>query len=193
MSINQLVAPVYKKWLDAKVGGVTVDGEFVYDAANMVSGDILMLDSNKIAQWTPLSNLTVGSVLLARIQAVNLNSTVVTLNISSIIPFPTTYTIGSNFVTVNETGQYLVSALLYAGVSVGQMAVEIAVNGVANTSSENVSVLSPKLSYIESNTYTQIPLKLNAGDVVTFLANSITGATMSVLSSGSILSILRLN
>lgn len=194
MSINQLVKPVQKKWLDTHIGGVIIDGALIYDAANKAPNDSLVLDLTKTAKWTPLSNLTLGSVFVGRLGSVSLFSGDTTLNISSLSPFPAIYSIiNGNKIQVSETGEYLVTAVLFSTDTTGSYAASVTINGVNDEYARQVAGPTPVLGYNKLNNVSYAPMLLTAGDYITVIANSISGSGIPILSSGSVIVVSRIN
>lgn len=195
MSINQLVKPVTKQWLDTHIGGVTIDGELNYKNSDKANGDSLVLDANMVAQWVPVANLTLGSVLVARLGQATLNSSLTTYFMyASPAPHPAIYSIvDNNKLYVSETGKYQVISLLFATNSSASIAQEIAVNGVGVSSTRQVSGISPILGYIKENNIVFETVSLNAGDYISIIANSPSGAPITTFTNGSFLVISRLS
>lgn len=191
MSINQIVNQNPKKWLDGHVGGVIVDGDLIYDESNKAVGDVLELDSNKIARWQPNSDIHSGSVFVGRIANTPLSSSVITCDILALFPFPSIYSIfNGNSVRVSEAGDYLVIATLFSTDSIAQISCEIARNGFAAANTRSSTGGSNIVSYNKRNNCSYEILKLNAGDLISVVANA--SAITQVYASGSCLNIIRL-
>jgi len=193
MSINQLVKQVKKSWLDAKVGGVTIDGSLSYDDTNKATGDSLVLDASKIARWIPIAALNFGSVFVGRFTNQTLTSSVIVLPIVSINPFPAAaYSLIDGNLHINATGNYLCMVQLFSTDTIASMAIEVKVNSTAVANSQNVSPESPILSFNKRNVGTFQPLKLNAGDVVSVIANALS-ATANIFTVGNVFAMMRLS
>jgi len=186
MSINQLTNQSRKKWLSANIGGVDVDGQLTYDTANMAPGDSLVLNASHVAKWIPVSALALGSVYTGRLKTVTLNNATYTYQISSVNPFPAVYTLVDNSkITVNKDGVYSVMCLTFATDTTSTTAIEIAKNGVGIAATRQANSPTAVLGYNKQNCFTYYTLPLLAGDYITIIANSPSGANYTTFVSGS--------
>lgn len=194
MSINQLVKPVQKKWLDTHIGGVIIDGELTYDETNKVENDSLVLDLNKVAKWTPISNLTLGSIFTGRLKSTSLFSGTTVMQVVSVSPFPAIYTLVDGAkIKVSATGEYLVIAVLFSTDTSASYAASVAVNDNTDEYARQVAGPSTILGYNKVNNYCFTTLLLNADDYITVATNSISGTGVPIFSSGSFVVVSRIN
>lgn len=194
MSINQLVKPVTKKWLDTNIGGVIIDGELTYDEANKVAGDSLVLDITKTAKWTPTANIPVGNAFVGRLASTTLTgSTAIRLGITSLYPYPTIYSIiNGTSVRVSDAGTYLVICGVFSTDSSAAFDVDFQKNGSSLGSSKQVTSITPILSYNKVNNFTFTPISLSPGDDILVTA-SCPGGTVNTYSTGSFLLISKID
>lgn len=116
MSLNEIVDPNYKPWLDPVVNIIKVDGDWSYKESDKTAGDNLVLDSNLVAQWIPLpGNTPYGNAIAVRPASQNITNISSTILLNYLAPFAPFYTFNTNtnHITINQPGTYL----LYANIN----------------------------------------------------------------------------
>ena len=194
MSVNQLVQPTPKRWLDGYIGGVIVDGSLTYDTGNMAVGDGLVLDTNKIARWDVPSYANSGSVFVGRLASTTLSTSVVKYSIAPLYPYPAIYSIvDGTDLTVSEAGDYVVISMLYSNSSTASIAQIVTVNSSSQAPSRQVSGPSAIFTVINQNNLTYLPVTLAAGQHISIEANSASGGAITTFGTGSFVMMMRVN
>jgi hypothetical protein len=113
MSLNEIVDPNYKLWLNPVVNSIKIDGDWTYKESEKTSGDNLVLDSNLVAHWTTLPlNLPYGNSIAVRPAAQNISNLSAPLILNYLAPSSPLYSFnnGDNHITILQPGTYLAFA-----------------------------------------------------------------------------------
>lgn len=195
MSINQLVKPVKKEWLDGHIGGITVDGAFNYKNSQKAPGDVLVLDSNKIAVWQPETAEASANTATALVLATQLSSATSIFRISSDFSHPVSvYSFGSNFIKVKKSGSYLVIFNLEGENNTNAVAIEIAINGFGISETRLVDNPTTTITTpIYNNLFTFRCFTLDVDDEISVIGNSPGGGIFNSSGRGSRLTVVKLD
>lgn len=110
MSLNHYVEDNYKDYLDPYINSIKIDNQFEYKETEKANGDSLVLDSDLVAQWAPVSASTpYGNGIAVRLGSYRITSLQTAAPLVYVAPYSSifSYVNGSSFVTINEVGTYL--------------------------------------------------------------------------------------
>ena len=113
MSLNEIVDPNYKPWLNPVVNSIKIDGDWTYKESDKTAGDSLVLNSNLIAKWStvPLDS-PYGNGIAARPAAQNITNISAPLILNYLAPSSPLYSFnsGNNHITIIQPGIYIAFA-----------------------------------------------------------------------------------
>lgn len=110
MSLNELIAPSTKPWLNANVNDIKIYNNWTYKTADQLPGKVLVLDSNKVAQWgTASSSSPYGNSISVRPITQIFNSDPSSPQLYTFSTYSPLFSItnGNTYLTINTPGLYI--------------------------------------------------------------------------------------
>lgn len=196
MSVNVIYNQTKKQWLDTNVGNIDVTGTFTYKNSDRVLDDVLQLDNNFIAQWTPAASLLLGISFEAHMVNVAFNSTNATSEYVTYFGNPSVvYTYDGNSdgnVTINEAGTYLISGCLLSEVKNNVVRLLVRKNNAVSPQSDISGLPQQSPNFIKNVVYTYDIQTCAPGDTLGLTFSSSSGIQTNVIGIGSFISIVKL-